>query len=256
MVDHRPAVIARCASASDVASAVRFGRARGLDIGVRGGGHGIVGRAVPHGGLLIDLSLLSVVRVDPDRAPGPRPGWGAPRRLRCGGSIVRSGHDGRQRVAHRRWRIDARWRHGLAGRLHGLTCDNVISFEVVCASGEVAHASASENAELFWGLRGGGGNFGVVTDFEFSLHPVSTPPSWSTSSFSRSMPRGRCACGAISSRMGLCRRPTQRGSEPWCLAISGSGASQQTPGRVVPARATIRRCDGALFQRRVCEQSR
>ncbi len=143
MVDRRPAIIARCASPRDVAAAVRFARDRGLEIGVRGGGHGVLGLAVPDGGLMIDLSHMSGVRVYPDR-----------RRARVQGGALLGALD---RAAQS---------FGLA-----TTAGNVSHTGV---GGLTLRARESDNADLFWGLRGGGGNFGVVTAFEFHLHPVGT----------------------------------------------------------------------------------
>jgi FAD/FMN-containing dehydrogenase len=171
-IDRRPAAIARCSGTADVAAAIAFGRERGLRISVRGGGHGFWGAAVPEGGLVIDLSELRGVSVD----PGSRRAW-------CSGGATLADLD------------SATQRHGLAvtggtishtgvGGLTlgggfgwlvhkaGLTVDNLLSAEVVTADGRVLVASADEHPDLFWALRGGGGNFGVVTGFEFRLHEV------------------------------------------------------------------------------------
>ena len=174
MVDRRPAVIARCAGTSDVAAAVRFGRGRGLEIGVRGGGHSIAGLAVPGGGLNIDLSLMGAVRVDPSR----RRAWvqgGAllsalDRAAQSSGLATTAGNVSHTGVGG----LTLGGGMGWLARQFGLACDNVTRFEVVSAEGEVLHASQSQNPDLFWGLRGGGGNFGIVTEFEFRLHPVAT----------------------------------------------------------------------------------
>ncbi|MCI0687461.1 MAG: FAD-binding oxidoreductase [Sporichthyaceae bacterium] len=174
MVDRKPAVIARCVSVSDVQAAVQFGRAAGLEIGVRGGGHSVIGLPLADGALLVDLSLMDSVRVDPqirrarvqggallgtmDRAAQIH-GLGTP-----AGNVSHTGVGGLTLGGGTGW----------LSRLLGLSCDNVVSFEMVTADGSVLRASAQEHPELFWALRGGGGNFGVVTEFEFQLHPVGT----------------------------------------------------------------------------------
>jgi FAD/FMN-containing dehydrogenase len=172
MIDRRPALIAYCANRQDVIEAVKFARSTGILTAVRSGGHNIAGASLCDGGLVIDLSRMNRVTVD---------------------SASRTAHaEGGAQLADLDTATQA---HGLAtttgvnsdtgligltlgggigrlGRKHGLTCDNMLSAEVVTAAGQVLNASEQENADLFWGLRGGGGNFGIVTAITYRLHPL------------------------------------------------------------------------------------
>jgi FAD/FMN-containing dehydrogenase len=172
LVDRRPAVIARCAGADDVAAAFEFAGAQELEVAVRGGGHNPAGHCVADGALVIDLSLLRAVEVDGD-ARIARAGGGATwldfdTATQAFGLVTPGGVVGSTGVAGLTF-------GGGIGHLtaqHGLTCDNLVRAEVVTPDGAVIHASPDENAELLWGLRGGGGNFGVATRLEFQLHPL------------------------------------------------------------------------------------
>ena len=172
VVDRRPRLIARCHGTADVAAAVRFARERGLEIAVRGGGHNVAGSAVCDGGIVIDLSGMRAVSVDPvGRTTQVQGGalWGdvdhetqAYGLATTGGIVSHTGVGGLTLGGGIGWLM----------RKHGLAVDNLVEAEVVTAEGDVIRASADDHPDLFWALRGGGGNFGVVSSFRFALHAV------------------------------------------------------------------------------------
>ena len=172
IIDKRPALIARCRGAVDVMLAVTFARNEGLCIAVRGGAHNVAGKATCDDGIVIDLSEMKGLRVDPvARTARAEPGlrWGEFDRETQGfGLATTGGTVGDTGIAGLTLGGGFGW---LGGRL-GMTVDNLLSVDIVLASGELVHASAAENTDLFWAIRGGGSNFGVVTSFEYQLHPV------------------------------------------------------------------------------------
>jgi FAD/FMN-containing dehydrogenase len=171
-ISRRPAVIARCAGTADVIAAINYARAEGLAVGVRSGGHSVAGNGTCDDGVLLDLSPMKGVRVDVQNRTarsGAGVQWGEYDRetqafglATPGGRVTTTGVGGFTLGGGYAW-ISAKY---------GLTCDNLISADVVTADGEFLTASEKENEELFWGLRGGSGNFGVVTSFEFQCHPL------------------------------------------------------------------------------------
>jgi FAD/FMN-containing dehydrogenase len=174
MIDRRPAAIVRAAGAADVVQTVNFARNHRLLLAVRGGGHNIAGKAAFDGGLMLDLSAMRSVRVDP-----------AARRARVEPGALLSDFDRETQAFGLSTPTGINSTTGMSGltlgggfgwqsRKHGLTIDNLIAADVVLATGEFVQASATQHADLFWALRGGGGNFGVVTSFEYQLHPMAS----------------------------------------------------------------------------------
>jgi FAD/FMN-containing dehydrogenase len=172
MIDRRPGVVVRCRHSSDVIAAVRLARDNGLLVAVRGGGHNIAGNAVCEGGLLIDLSPMRSVQIDAKaRTARVEPGVTLgefDQEAQSFGLATPLGINSTTGVAG----LTLGGGFGWISRRFGLTADNLLSADVVTADGELLHASAASNPDLFWAIRGGGGNFGVVTSFEFKLYPV------------------------------------------------------------------------------------
>lgn len=172
MIDKRPSAIARCAGVSDILNLVKFARDKNLAVSVRGGGHNVAGKALRDGAVTIDLGAMQGIRVDPQRKRGRAEGgvtWGAfdsetlaMDLVTTGGTVSSTGIAGLTLGGGLGWLM----------RKHGLSCDNLVSADLVTADGKFLTASESENADLFWAIRGGGGNFGVVTSFEYQLHEV------------------------------------------------------------------------------------
>ncbi|MEF8861890.1 MAG: FAD-binding oxidoreductase [Haloarculaceae archaeon] len=171
-VDEHPALIVQCAGTADVISAVAFAKERDFPISVKGGGHNIAGRAVADDALMIDLSPMNAIRVDPDA-----------KTARVEPGVVLNELDHETQAFDLATPVGYNSTTGIAGltlgggfgwlsRRYGLTVDNLVSADVVTSAGDLVHASESENEDLFWGIRGGGGNFGIVTSFEFRLHEV------------------------------------------------------------------------------------
>jgi hypothetical protein len=173
-IDKHPGLIARCSGVADVVAAVTFARENELLVAVRGGGHNVAGRALCDGGIVIELSRMKGIHVDAKnrraRVQGGATLGDVDRETHVFGLAVPSGVVSKTGIAGLTLGGGVGW----LVRKYGLTCDNVLSFELVTARGKPLVASAEENEDLFWALRGGGGNFGVVTSFEYRLHPVST----------------------------------------------------------------------------------
>ena len=172
MIDRRPGLIVQCAGAADVVRCVNFAREKGLLTAIRGAGHNIAGKGICEGGLLIDLSRMKSVRVDAEQ-----------KRVRLEPGVTLGDLDNETQAFALATPVGINSTTGVAGlvlgggfgwltRKYGLTVDNLISADVVTAEGNLVHASEKSNADLFWGIRGGGGNFGVVTSFEFRAHSV------------------------------------------------------------------------------------
>ncbi len=172
MIDRKPALIARCLSADDVINSVNFARENALPLSIKGGGHGVAGKSVCDDGLMIDLSLMNAVVVDSKaRTVRVEPGamiGDVDRETQVFGLATPVGIVSETGIAG----LTLGGGFGYLGRKHGLTIDNLISADLVTADGRTVHASEDDNPDLFWALRGGGGNFGVVTSFEFRLHEV------------------------------------------------------------------------------------
>ena len=170
--DKYPALIVRCAGTADVITTVEFARSQGLPLAVRGGAHSIAGFSTSDGGVVLDLSLMKAVRVDPQARRAVAEGgatWAdfdhetqAFGLATTGGLVSTTGLGGFTLGGGIGWLL----------RKHGLTCDSLVSADVVTAEGHLVHASAEQNSDLFWALRGGGGNFGVATSLEYALHRV------------------------------------------------------------------------------------
>jgi FAD/FMN-containing dehydrogenase len=177
MIDRRPALIAGCVGNADIVDAVNFARIHALELAVRGGGHNVAGRAVCDDGLMLDMSLMKGIHVDPVRRTARAQGGVTWREFNretqalglatTGGVISTTGIAGLTLGGGLGWLMAK----------HGLAMDNLVSAEVVTASGDIVRASKEENADLFWGLQGGGGNFGAVSWLEYRLHPVGTVTS-------------------------------------------------------------------------------
>jgi FAD/FMN-containing dehydrogenase len=174
LIDRRPAVIVRCRTTEDVAAALDLARRAELEVSVRGGGHNVAGRAVTDGGVMIDLAEMKAVAVDRERSTATAQGgvtWGelnaatgAHDLAVTGGAVSSTGIAGLTLGGGLGW---------LMGK-HGLAADNLLAVELVTATGEILHVDASSHPDLFWALRGGGGNFGVATSFTYRLHPIGT----------------------------------------------------------------------------------
>src|SRR3954451_603599 len=172
LIDRRPALIARCRNTADIVDAVRFARESGLEISVRGGGHNVAGRAVADDALMIDLSPMKGIRVDPDASTVRAQGGVLWRELNretaahglavTGGAISTTGIAGLTLGGGLGWLMAK----------HGLAADNVVGVELVTAYGEILNVTADSHPDLFWALRGGGGNFGVAASIEYRLHPL------------------------------------------------------------------------------------
>jgi FAD/FMN-containing dehydrogenase len=172
MIDKYPALVARCSGVTDVVAAVTFAREHGLELAVRGGGHNVAGTAVCDGGLVVDLSDMNGVRVDRDaetvRAEGGATLGDVDRETQRLGLATALGAVSQTGVAG----LTLNGGYGHLSRQYGLALDNLVSVDIVTADGQVQTASADRNEDLFWAVRGGGGNFGVVTVFEYELHEV------------------------------------------------------------------------------------
>ena len=172
MINKRPALIAQCTGLSDVLTSVRFARQHDLLVSVRGGGHNVAGTALCDGGLMIDLSLMKGVHVDPvSRTARAQPGLtlgDLDHETQPFGLVAPAGVVSTTGIAG----LTIGGGFGWLTRKYALTCDNLLSAQVVTADAEVMTASEQENSDLFWGIRGGGGNFGIVTSFEYQLHAV------------------------------------------------------------------------------------
>lgn len=245
LIDKRPALIARCRGTADVVDAIAIARESGLEISVRGGGHNVAGRAVTDGGLMIDLVEMKGMHVDPSgRTIRAQAGvtWAefnretAPHGLAVtGGQISTTGIAGYTLGGGLGW---------LMG-VYGLAADNLLAVELVTANGDVLNVTADSNPELFWALRGGGGNFGVATSFEFQLHPLSHivggliafPIDAATDVLRFYRDFTQTASDELTVHCVLAHAPDGSGMKIAALALCHSGTTEEAEAEIAPIRA-------------------